>query len=225
MYEILSICRLNLAILLKDKVAFGWTAALPTVLLMINRQNISSASEIIYFLIYIYFNAFAGIGVYVLREKDYGTLSTIFSIKWIPVQYFLGTVLTQILFSILCAMLFNIALVVLTNVSLLSAVYAGLVALVVCLPTAFLSYNLTLIKGIHSSTMTSILNVSFFGFFILLSSNANLNQFNPFYLLGTWAERLMHFEFPWEAAVFTIVVVILSIPSILFSQPLSVERR
>lgn len=89
MSEVITLFRLNILLLLKDKVSLVWSLLLPTIMLFINSKEITSINNLSYWWIYIVFNSFIyGVGVFALQEKDSGALSIIFSIKWIPKQFF-----------------------------------------------------------------------------------------------------------------------------------------
>lgn len=98
MHSIKSLFILNWRLLLKDKISFVWSLVLPTIMLLIN--PIQSEYQLIYWWAFIILNSFLfGVGLYALSEKDSGFLSIIFSIKWIPLYYFLSLVSVQIVYS------------------------------------------------------------------------------------------------------------------------------
>ena len=91
MVKVFAFVKMNLLILMKNKLSFAWSIMLPTIIFFINRDNITSVNDIVYWLVFIIINIFLyGVGLQALEEKDSGVLSIIFSINWIPFEYFTG---------------------------------------------------------------------------------------------------------------------------------------
>lgn len=226
MQQSIAILKLNLILLLKDKISLLWGILLPTIMLFINIQNFQQESDLVYWWIYIAFNAYLyGVGLHALNEKDSGTLIFIFSIKWISVQFFLGCLFTQIVYVAVCMAIFNILAALLLGFNFFTLCSYGFLSLLICIPVAFFSYNFTYIKGLYSSSINSICNVLTFGMFISINFSTVFNQFNPLYQLAQVQLQTLNNEIPIDSLLILLLIIVISIPSIIIFRPVSIESR
>lgn len=226
MSNVITICKLNISLLLKDKLSFFWSLGLPSIMLFFNGSNITTVYDLTYWWIYIVFNAFVyGVGLFALNEKDTGALSIIFSIKWIPVKFFFGLLLTQIIYSIVCLTMFNLIPALFFNLNYIHLTVLSLITIIVVLPVAFIGYNITYLRNLYSSTVSSICNMVIFLFFVLIGIDTPVNYINPFIIIGDVMNDLISGDFPVSYFLICIILIIVSIPSIIFFKPLSRESR
>lgn len=226
MRQSLAILKLNLILLFKDKISLLWGLLLPAVMLILNIHNIHASNQLVYWWTYIFFNSFIyGVGLYALNEKDSGSLIFIYSIKWINFRFFFGCVLTQIVYGIACMLLFNVLAAFLLNYNFLTLCLYALLSLLLCIPVAFISYNLTFIKSLYSSSINSICNILIFSMFIMIGFETKLNEYNPLYKISTIQVNILNGVLPLNSIVILILLLILSIPSIYFFKPISIESR
>ena len=102
----------NIKMLLKDKISLLWSITLPLITFFMNHSNVTSEWDMIFWWVYIIICAYVyGIGIYALHLKEYGSLKTIFSINNSPWCFFLGNLLTQIIFSFICVNFLNLVVV------------------------------------------------------------------------------------------------------------------
>lgn len=226
MSNIITICKLNTSLLLKDKLSFFWSLGLPSIILFFNSKNITTVYDLTYWWIYIVFNAFIyGVGLFALNEKDTGALSIIFSIKWIPVKFFFGLLLTQLIYSIVCLTMFNLIPALFFNLNYIYLTGLSLITIIVVLPVAFIGYNITYLRNLYSSTVSSICSMVIFLFFVLIGIDTPVNYLNPFIIIGDVMNDLISGDFPVSYFLICIILIIVSIPSIIFFKPLSRESR
>ncbi|EGP5747358.1 PrgI family protein [Enterococcus faecium] len=226
MSNVITICKLNISLLLKDKLSFFWSLVLPSIMLFFNSRSITSVYDLTYWWIYIVFNAFIyGIGLFALNEKDTGALSIIFSIKWIPVKFFFGLLLTQLIYSIVCLTMFNLIPAFFFNLNYIHLTGLSLITIVVVLPVAFIGYNITYLRNLYSSTVSSICNMVIFLFFVVIGMDVPINVINPFIIIGSVMNDLIAGYFSVYYFLICTILIIVSIPSIIYFTPLSRESR
>lgn len=226
MSEVITLFRLNILLLLKDKVSLVWSLLLPTIMLFINSKEITSINNLSYWWIYIVFNSFIyGVGVFALQEKDSGALSIIFSIKWIPKQFFFGLLLTQILYSLFCLALFNIIPVVMFNFNYIELMFFSLLAILITIPVAFVGYNTTYFKNLYASTISSICNILVFLCFIIINVRTPFNFINSFLIIGNELGNFMDGKINLIYIIISLLLIVISLPSIIYFKPLSNESR
>lgn len=226
MNSVYTILKLNMTILLKDKLSFFWSIALPIIILFLNANNIKTEFDLVFWWIYMFINSFIfGVGLYALSERDTGYLSIIFSIKWIPLEFFFGSLMTQIFYNILCFIIFNLLASIIFKFSFLYLCFLSTVSLIMTIPVAFLGYNLTYIKNAHSSTLNSISSIFIFLLFILLGIDNDINKYNPLVIIADSIFKILNKEMPMTYILISIFLIILSVPSIIYFKPLSTERR
>ena len=226
MVKVFAFVKMNLLILMKNKLSFAWSIMLPTIIFFINRDNITSVNDIVYWLVFIVINIFLyGVGLQALEEKDSGVLSIIFSINWIPFEYFTGLLLTQIIYSIVVTAIFGLVPMAILGFNYGVLLLLSLLTIIVSIPIAFLSYNVTFLKSLHSKTVTSILNIISFLFFITLGIDSPINIMNPYIVIGRQVNSIMQGKIDIVYLLVSILIIILSLPSIIYFRPLSKEGR
>lgn len=226
MVKVFAFVKMNLLILMKNKLSFAWSIMLPTIIFFINRDNITSVNDIVYWLVFIIINIFLyGVGLQALEEKDSGVLSIIFSINWIPFEYFTGLLLTQIIYSIVVTAIFGLVPMAILGFNYGVLLLLSLLTIIVSIPIAFLSYNVTFLKSLHSKTVTSILNIISFLFFITLGIDSPINIINPYIVIGRQVNTIMQGKIDIVYLLVSILIIILSLPSIIYFRPLSKEGR
>lgn len=226
MVKVFAFVKMNLLILMKNKLSFAWSIMLPTIIFFINRDNITSVNDIVYWLVFIIINIFLyGVGLQALEEKDSGVLSIIFSINWIPFEYFTGLLLTQIIYSIVVTAIFGLVPMAILGFNYGVLLLLSLLTIIVSIPIAFLSYNVTFLKSLHSKTVTSILNIISFLFFITLGIDSPINIMNPYIVIGRQVNSIMQGKIDIVYLLVSILIIMLSLPSIIYFRPLSKEGR
>lgn len=226
MVKVFAFVKMNLLILMKNKLSFAWSIMLPTIIFFINRDNITSINDIVYWLVFIIINIFLyGVGLQALEEKDSGVLSIIFSINWIPFEYFTGLLLTQIIYSIVVTAIFGLVPMAILGFNYGVLLLLSLLTIIVSIPIAFLSYNVTFLKSLHSKTVTSILNIISFLFFITLGIDSPINIINPYIVIGRQVNTIMQGKIDIVYLLVSILIIMLSLPSIIYFRPLSKEGR
>ena len=226
MVKVFAFVKMNLLILMKNKLSFVWSIMLPTIIFFINRNNITSVNDIVYWLVFIIINIFLyGVGLQALEEKDSGVLSIIFSINWIPFEYFTGLLLTQIIYSIVVTTIFGLVPMAILGFNYGVLLLLSLLTIIVSIPIAFLSYNVTFLKSLHSKTVTSILNIISFLFFITLGIDSPINIMNPYIVIGRQVNTIMQGKIDIVYLLVSILIIMLSLPSIIYFRPLSKEGR
>lgn len=226
MVKVFAFVKMNLLILMKNKLSFAWSIMLPTIIFFINRDNITSVNDIVYWLVFIVINIFLyGVGLQALEEKDSRVLSIIFSINWIPFEYFTGLLLTQIIYSIVVTTIFGLIPMAILGFNYGVLLLLSLLTIIVSIPIAFLSYNVTFLKSLHSKTVTSILNIISFLFFITLGIDSPINIINPYIVIGRQVNSIMQGKIDIVYLLVSILIIILSLPSIIYFRPLSKEGR
>ena len=226
MVKVFAFVKMNLLILMKNKLSFVWSIMLPTIIFFINRNNITSVNDIVYWLVFIIINIFLyGVGLQALEEKDSGVLSIIFSINWIPFEYFTGLLLTQIIYSIVVTTIFGLIPMAILGFNYGVLLLLSLLTIIVSIPIAFLSYNVTFLKSLHSKTVASILNIISFLFFITLGIDSPINIINPYIVIGRQVNSIMQGKIDIVYLLVSILIIMLSLPSIIYFRPLSKEGR
>lgn len=226
MVKVFAFVKMNLLILMKNKLSFAWSIMLPTIIFFINRDNITSVNDIVYWLVFIIINIFLyGVGLQALEEKDSGVLSIIFSINWIPFEYFTGLLLTQIIYSIVVTTIFGLVPMAILGFNYGVLLLLSLLTIIISIPIAFLSYNVTFLKSLHSKTVTSILNIISFLFFVTLGIDSPINIINPYIVIGRQVNSIMQGKIDIVYLLVSILIIMLSLPSIIYFRPLSKEGR
>lgn len=224
-HKIFAYTILNVKSLLKDKIPFLWSIILPFIMLSINIKDIQHEKDIVSWWVYIVLCSYIyGVGVYALELKEEGCLRTIFSIHNSSMVFFLGNVLTQIIFSFISISLFNLAAVILKGFSFIRLTLYSLECILLCIPIAFLGYGLTLFKKVHVNTIKTIFTILNFGMFMLTSTTSVLNSFNPIYNISNFMLMCNVVNIIYYI-IFVIMSVIIGSVGIVFFNPNSNERR
>ncbi len=223
--RILAYVILNTKSLLKDKIPFIWSIMLPLIMFIFNINEIVYTENLAFWWVYMVLCSYVyGVGVYALELKEEGCLRTIFSINNSSVDFFIGNVFTQIIFSFLSILLFNLLVICFKDFSFLRLMLYGSKTIILCLPFAFLSYCLTLFKKIHANTIRTIFTILIFAMFMLISTETPLNQYNPMYYVSLFIinknEKIII-----AYTLFTILSILLGLCGVVFFNPNSNERR
>lgn len=215
----------NVKMLIKDKIPLLWSIALPLITFLMNYENITSEWDMVYWWTYIIVCAFVyGGGIYALQLQENGSLRTIFSINYSPWAFFLGNLLTQIIFSLISITALNIIVFLVLKLSILKLFMFSIVSILYCIPIAFLCFNITLIRNVHANTINSIFTILIFALFILLNTNSPLNKFNPLLILSQMiinrsVKNVMIY------IIVSLLIILISSYSISNFKPVSNERR
>lgn len=216
---------LNVKSLIKDKIPFVWSVLLPLIMLVINTNNIQHEKDITYWWIYMILCSYIyGIGIYALELKEEGCLRTIFSIDNSSINFFLGNLLTQIIFSFISIGVFNIVVIIIKEFSLTKITLYTIECIILCLPFAFLGYGLTLLKTVHVNSIRTIFTILIFGMFMLMNTNLSINLYNPIYYISDFitnnnAKSIIFY------IIFTLIAVVIGTIGIFYFDPNSNERR
>ena len=215
----------NIKMLLKDKISLLWSITLPLITFFMNHSNVTSEWDMIFWWVYIIICAYVyGIGIYALHLKEFGSLKTIFSINNSPWCFFLGNLLTQIIFSFICVNFLNLVVVMLLPLSFFKLLLYSTISIIICIPFAFLGYNLTLLKKVHSNTVQSIFTMAIFGLFVLLNTDSSFNKYNPLYAV---ANIILKNDRAGNTIYFisSVLIIVVSLYAVIKFEPTSNERR
>lgn len=223
--SILAYVTFNIKALLKNKISFVWSIALPLVMFWIDKDAISSEIELIYWWVYMVLCSYIyGIGLYALELRESGSLRTIFSIQRSSWSFFLGNLLTQILFCIISIGIFDIVVIIAKGFSITHILFYSIYTILVCIPFAFLSYVVTLLPSVHADTIRTIFFVVIFGMFMLLSTDLAINRYNPmFYISQMLMQKTMNNLILYS--IVSLVSIALGMLGIIKFEPGSNERR
>lgn len=223
--SILAYVTFNIKALLKNKISFVWSVALPLVMFWIDKDAISSEVELIYWWVYMVLCSYIyGIGLYALELRESGSLRTIFSIQHSSWSFFLGNLLTQILFCIISIGIFDIVVIIAKGFSITHILFYSIYTILVCIPFAFLSYVVTLLSSVHADTIRTIFSVVIFGMFMLLSTDLAINRYNPmFYISQMLMQKTMNNLILYS--IVSLVSIALGMLGIIKFEPGSNERR
>lgn len=128
------------------------------------------------------------------------------------------------MFSFISVNLLNLIVVILLPLSFFRLFLYSFITIIACLPVAFVSYNLTLVKKVHANTINSIFTMLIFGLFILLNTNIELNKYNPLSILSNVLIDHKN-EDVLKYVTISIFLVLISMYSIVKFEPISNERR
>lgn len=171
---------LNMKLLFQDKLTFVWSIILPSVFLIANKSNITSVLDLRYFWVYIIFNHYVfGVGIHSLKQKEFGTLKTFFSIKPAKWEFFIANIFTQFVFIIFSLVIFNSIASIFLKFNYLEINLKSFLLMILMIPIAFLFFGVTLFKNVHANTLSTILTILISVSLIMMGMNTNLNIFNP----------------------------------------------
>lgn len=176
---------LNIKSLLKDKLPFVWSVFWPLIMFYVEKDQITQEQDLAYWWIYMILCAyFYGVGLYALELKESGCLRTIFSIHNSSVIFFMGNLITQVIFCIISLSLFNLVASFIKAFSLIQLMKCSIILIFMCIPLAFLGYALVLLKKLHANTIRTLLSIALFGMFMFLSIGTSYNKYNPMYYMS-----------------------------------------
>lgn len=223
--KILAYTILNVKSLFKDKIPFIWSILLPLIMLIISLNNVQHEKDITYWWVYMILCSYIyGVGVYALELKEEGCLRTIFSISNSSIVFFLGNLLTQIIFSFISISIFNITVVLLKGFSLFRITIYSIECILLCIPVAFFSYGLTLFRKIHANTIRTIFSIVIFGMLMLINTNLTINQYNPMRYISSFMIKST-VKSTINYIIFTAFAVTIGFVGIFCFNPNSNERR
>ena len=157
-----------------------------------------------------------GIGLYALELRESGSLRTIFSIQRSSWSFFLGNLLTQILFCIISIGIFDIVVIIAKGFSITHILFYSIYTI--------LSYVVTLLPSVHADTIRTIFSVVIFGMFMLLSTDLAINRYNPmFYISQMLMQKTMNNLILYS--IVSLVSIALGMLGIIKFEPGSNERR
>lgn len=173
---------LNVKMLAKDKLSLLWSVLLPTFFVITNKLNVTNILDVRFYWAYIIFNSYVfGIGLHALRQKEYGTLKTFFSIKSSKWEFFLASVLTQIVFIEVSLIIFNFFIFLITGMNFIKMIILSNVLLILMMPMAFFFFNITLFNKIHVNSLSSLLMILISLSLIIMGIDTCLNILNPLF--------------------------------------------
>lgn len=216
---------LNVKSLFKDKISFVWSVVLPLLMFFVNQNHIQHENDVTYWWVYMILCSYIyGIGVYALELKEAGCLRTIFSIHNSSVTFFLGNLITQIIFSFISIFVFDIAVAVIKDFSVLKLALYSMKCIVLCIPFAFGGYGLTLLRKWHVQSIRTIFTILIFGMFMFIGFDSEINLYNPLYFISDFVmdssgKNILFYM------IFSVVLVFIGVIGILHFDPNSNERR
>lgn len=215
----------NIKSLIKDKLSFLWSIAVPTMVLLFSSNKALEPQDLRFWWSYIIISSYLfGVGIYALTLKESGVMRTIFSIKKDKISFFAGNLITQMIYSFICLFIFNLIASLSLDFNFLYLNLNSIKMIILCIPIAFLSYNFTLINRVHANTISTMANMVFFGLFILMGTDSKFNEFNPLIIIAntiliTEGHSVLFF------IIVSVMIILISIPSVLNYDCLSNERR
>lgn len=224
MHVALAFFKINIKMLLKDKLPFLWSIALPLVILGFNSTNIKTLLDLRFWWTYILISSYLfGIGIFALQLKESGALRVAFSIQNRPLAFFIGTMLTQLGYCLICLLIFNGCVYILFKFNFFSLMLYSIIQMVLLLPIAFLGFNITLLRKVHVHSLTTLVTIILFVLFMLASTPSIYNTFNPIIFMSNLITKDLSY-----LAIYAIIglgIIALSLPSILRYSPISNEVR
>lgn len=225
MNQIMAYFIYNIKMLSKDKLPIFWSVILPSVFLVLNKDNISGEQDLRFWWGYIIITSYIfGIGLYALTLKESGTLKTSFSISNNPMFFFLGNLLTQITFSTVCILLFNTFVVFLYKFQVLKLFIYSVQMIIMLIPIAFLGFCITLIRKVHVNSLSTFANIVIMLLFYGLGVSSDFYKINPLYYFSN-VIMINHVRDVMFYAGISLVMILFGIYSIFKFTPLPIERR
>lgn len=195
----------NIKTLMKDKISLIWSIVLPTIFMLTNQANIHNLLDVRYYWAYIIFNSYIfGIGIHAIRQREFGTLKTFFSIKDSRWEFFWANVFTQICFIELTLIIFNLFITLTTGFSFIKMMVLSSVLLFLMLPIAFLSFIISIFEKIHVNTLSSILTMLIMICLLALGVQKPINCINPLY----YASNILLIDKGMEVLIYSIISVL-----------------
>lgn len=216
---------LNVKSLLKDKISFVWSILLPLIMFFINAENIHNENEITYWYVYMVLCSYIyGIGVYALELKEEGSFRIIFSINNSSIAFFLGNLVTQVIFSSISILFFDIVVIFVKQFSIVKVMSYSIKSIILCLPFALLGYGLTLFSRCHVNTIRTIFTILIFGMFMLIGVHSWINVYNPLWYISNYIMKPTKNNVE-SYILFALISCVIGIVGIIRFNPNSNERR
>ncbi len=216
---------LNVKSLLKDKISFVWSILLPLIMFFINAENIHNENEITYWYVYMGLCSYIyGIGVYALELKEEGSFRIIFSINNSSIAFFLGNLVTQVIFSSISILFFDIVVIFVKQFSIVKVMSYSIKSIILCLPFALLGYGLTLFSRCHVNTIRTIFTILIFGMFMLIGVHSWINVYNPLWYISNYIMKPTKNNVE-SYILFALISCVIGIVGIIRFNPNSNERR
>lgn len=182
MHQIISYLKYNIKMIIRDKIPMLWSILLPSVFLLMSRDNVEVELDLRFWWGYIILSSYIyGIGIYALTLKESGTLKTSFSICNNSFFFFFGNLFTQIIYSSTCILCFNILVFFLYKFSIMKLLLYSMLMIILLIPIAFMGFAITLLKNVHINSLSTITNILFMILFFMLSINSEYRYLNPLY--------------------------------------------
>lgn len=182
MNRILAYYKLNIKILIQDKIPLLWSIVVPSIFLFLNKNLIHDPLELRFWWAYIIINSYLlGVGLTIMRMKETGTLKTLFSISRQPFLFFFGNLLTQITFCFLSISVFDLIAIILINLPIATLFLSSYIIIILSIPVAFLGMLLTLFHKVHVNSLTTILNMILLVFLLGMNVPGVLQKINPIF--------------------------------------------
>ncbi len=195
--------------ILKEKLPFIWSTLLPIIFLIANGQAVTDVMHLNFFWSFIIMSSYVfGVGLHAVRLREQGLLKTYFSINQSRTQFFVANILTQITFAFFSVLTLNLVATVIYKLNFFLSMFYSMILIVMALPIAFLSINLTMIKKSTFNTVNTVVTIIFFISLMLINMTGVFNYLNPLLYtskllaIGTHIDILIY--------VFSSIVFILS---------------
>lgn len=174
--------RLNLKVLLNDKISFIWSIIFPIGFILSGLYSLDEPIQMAGYYAYIIFYAYViQLALECLYVKNSGYLKVYFSIKETKLEFFMSHLLSQVIFSFISILAVNLVTTVLYRLNFVQMMKYGVVMIITGIPVAFLFFAITLIKGISYKTLATIMNIAL-AFFALVAPKtfeSPINFINP----------------------------------------------
>ncbi|EZH65223.1 hypothetical protein DH09_16390 [Bacillaceae bacterium JMAK1] len=202
---------LNMKILLKEKLPLLWSTALPVIFLFINGQYVQDTMFLNFFWAIIIFACYIfGVGLQAVRLREAGLLKTYFSINHSRMLFFISLVLTQMTSAFISMLILNSIAALFFPVNFLEAMMYSTVLIVLTLPVAFLSANLTMLHKSSYQTLSTVIAVIFFVSLFTLTMDNVINYVNPLVYLS----QLLFLQGVYDYLVYVIISAICMVTGI-----------
>lgn len=174
--------RLNLKVLLKDKLSFIWGILFPVVFILTGMYTLEEPIQMIGYYAYVIFYAYViQLALDCLYVKNAGYLKVYFSIKETKLEFFMAHLFCQIIFTFISILIINLFATIWYRLNFLEMMKYGVVMIITCIPVAFLFFGITLIKGISFRTLSTVMNIALALFAMMAPKvwESPINYINP----------------------------------------------
>ena len=208
--------RLNLKMLLNDKLSFLWSVIFPIGFILSGNYQVVKPIQLGGYYAYIIFYAYVvQLVVDCIYSRNSGNLKVYFSIKDTRLEFFLANLLNQMLFSFLSITAINVVAAIYYKIDFLETMKYGIVLIITCIPVAFLFFAMTLIKNISYKTLSTILTIITAVFAMMMPHifSVSINYINPmiYMTLIIWIDSLKGVLIYTIAAVICVTIGLVSI--------------